>query len=334
MSKGRASFSILAVVALAAGAFAFSGGSATAAATKIAICHRTASNSNPYVSNAPAAQGVINGHLKNHTGPVWPATGQDGKWGDIVPPFDFNGVHYEQNWNDAGQAIFNAGCKIPEQPSTGTLRITKDVDSGVLPEGTLVTVQYDCGTSFVDEVVLDGNGDSSDVSGIPAGAECTVEETDGAGATTVAYSPEDGTATIVKNEISEVTVTNTYSGTVTVTKTVASGTVPAGNITAHLDCDGTEFDQDLVIPAGGGSMESSDIPTGTECTVTETDSNGATLVSYSPSDGVVTIPSGDTVGVTVTNTYPDPGPEVAPDDAAKAPVVAPAAIVAAPVFTG
>ncbi|MCW2830082.1 MAG: hypothetical protein JWP31_774, partial [Aeromicrobium sp.] len=87
---------------------------AAKAAVKVQICHATGSTANPYVSNAPSANGVINGH-SGHTGPVY-ANGDIDGWGDIIPPFTFDGVDYPgQNYtgNPAGQTIFASGCDVP-----------------------------------------------------------------------------------------------------------------------------------------------------------------------------------------------------------------------------
>ncbi len=91
---------------------------------KHTICHATSSTTNPYSGQdetiTPSKDGVLNGHL-DHTGPV--PTSQAHleqlkddhiKWGDIIPPFEHDGQTYSLNWTAAGQALFNAGCALPE----------------------------------------------------------------------------------------------------------------------------------------------------------------------------------------------------------------------------
>lgn len=103
---------------------------------KVTVCHRTASTTNPYVritvdSNAVDGEtGNSNraDHYDEHMGPVFPATSDDGKWGDIIPPV---GNHNGANWTEEGRAIYDNGCKVvqdtpetpdpetPEQPEVG-----------------------------------------------------------------------------------------------------------------------------------------------------------------------------------------------------------------------
>jgi len=90
-------------------------------AETIDICHATGSNTNPYVTNSPAKSGDVSGH-DDHNGPIW-FLGIDVEWGDIIPPFDYPGGHYDgQNWDATGQEIYRIGCNIP----TGTIIIVKD----------------------------------------------------------------------------------------------------------------------------------------------------------------------------------------------------------------
>lgn len=95
--------------------------------TKCTICHRTASVGNPYVS-ITVDQDAVDGNSRNdhgkgdhylvHTGPLFPGTGSDGKWGDIIPAIP--GVHGGRNWDAAGQAIYNNDCAVPVEVTVVT----------------------------------------------------------------------------------------------------------------------------------------------------------------------------------------------------------------------
>ena len=85
---------------------------------KVTICHRTNANTNPYVINEPAAEGDVEGHA-DHTGPVWNETlkAQHIKWGDIIPPFTFDGGFFPGlNWDAEGEAIYRNDCQPVEPP--------------------------------------------------------------------------------------------------------------------------------------------------------------------------------------------------------------------------
>jgi len=77
---------------------------------QVTLCHATDSRTNPYVQITVAAAGAYNGHYTQHTGPLFPSMGEDGKWGDIIPPFNYQDNSYSLNWTSQGQAIFNNGC--------------------------------------------------------------------------------------------------------------------------------------------------------------------------------------------------------------------------------
>ena len=99
---------------------------------KVTICHRTHSETNPYVvetvdeASVDGNNGNDHGqgdHLLEHTGPVWyPGAKADGVfWGDIIPPFYSDGAtltgYPSLNWNADGQAIFRDHCNAGAEES-------------------------------------------------------------------------------------------------------------------------------------------------------------------------------------------------------------------------
>jgi hypothetical protein len=85
---------------------------------KVEICHATSSYKNPYRIEKPAADGDVSGHA-GHTGPVfYPEIPKHTAWGDIIPPFTYNGGTFPGlNWDADGQAIYENDCDIPEPPA-------------------------------------------------------------------------------------------------------------------------------------------------------------------------------------------------------------------------
>lgn len=82
--------------------------------TPVAICHATHSSTNPFVSETPANAGQLMGHVG--------LSHQNGE--DIIPPIP-NLLPLGQNWDAAGQAIWNNGCN--PAPRTGTIKVIKSV---------------------------------------------------------------------------------------------------------------------------------------------------------------------------------------------------------------
>jgi hypothetical protein len=120
-------------------AFASAGNSAPKVqkdADHVTICHATGSASNPFVQISPSASGVFNGHLgQSH---------QDGR--DIIPPFEYKGQTYSQNWDATGQAIFKNGCKpvgttttTPTTTTSTTTPTTTSTTTTTTPTKTVTT---------------------------------------------------------------------------------------------------------------------------------------------------------------------------------------------------
>jgi hypothetical protein len=196
---GALSVAALVGSTLAIGATAASGDPST----NVTICHRTNSNTNPYVQitvDESAVDGLGGGsdHLGAHTGPVWDETlkAQHIKWGDIIPPFDASGVDRPDtsliaNW-PAGQAIFENGCDpaAPPDPELVGLSVAKSV-VGTVPEGvTGFTAHVTCDDGTDVDVALPvagGLGTPSPIE-VEQSSQCVVTETDDGGASLVTYS--------------------------------------------------------------------------------------------------------------------------------------------------
>lgn len=182
-------------------------------------------------------------------------------------------------------------------------------------------------------VTLDAAGGyKATVTGLIAGATCTITETSSAGATGVSYAPADPAdptrALVTVTDASgtappaSVTITNTFdTGSLVIDKKrVGTGVdlYGAGPFTMQVACtylkDGVVTPVTLpnggvvVLDAAGRYTATLDgIVAGATCVVTETDAGLAVATESDPVDGTVTIrPTGDPAGaavVTVTNTF-------------------------------
>lgn len=91
------------------------GTSSASSEDKVTICHRTSSQTNPYVRETVDRSSIKEGHSL-HIGPIW-SDGIEPFWGDIIPPFeDFAGY----NWTEEGQSIWSNKCNLVLPTSTPT----------------------------------------------------------------------------------------------------------------------------------------------------------------------------------------------------------------------
>ncbi|WP_265523596.1 DUF5979 domain-containing protein [Oerskovia flava] len=178
-------------------------------------------------------------------------------------------------------------------------------------------------TVYDGEIVLGAAGPlDAQIANLPAGAVCGIEEVDDAGATGAVVVPDS--VTVGSGETAEVVITNTFDvGSVQVDKELdgLGALYGPGPFEVTLAC--TYEDVDLTIPGGdvrelvpGEPVVYDGLPVGAECTVTETETFGASSTTMSvdggePTDGTVvevTVPPVDggsptAVTVAVTNTF-------------------------------
>ena len=93
----------------------------------------------------------------------------------------------------------------------------------------------------------------------------------------------------------------------TVTKTVSGPLATPWSFTAHVVCTNDQHSPyDLVLSNTTPSKSISPIPTGSTCTVTEPNNNGASTTTITPNKGVVTIPTTGNQAVGILNVFPTP----------------------------
>ena len=174
---------------------------------------------------------------------------------------------------------------------------------------TLACTKPGAATADTYPLTLSADGTPVTVTGLYVGSSCTVTETDTHGATAT-VSPA-GPFTLAQNQVVTVTVTNTYQPaltSVTVRKVVVDPTpaaTRAASYPATLACTkpGAEAADTypLTLAADGTPVTVTGLYVGSSCTVTETDTHGATA-TVSPA-GAFTLAQNQVVTVTVTNTY-------------------------------
>jgi hypothetical protein len=127
----------------------------------VSLCHATGSASNPYELITVNAAGAYNGHLG--IGPGQEHQGSE----DIIPPFTFDGQQYSQNWDAEGQAIFEAGCVVTQQPEPSATTPPDGDENVTLCHAThsatnpFVVITVDAAGAFNGHLGT-GNGDHQD----------------------------------------------------------------------------------------------------------------------------------------------------------------------------
>ena len=207
------------------------------------------------------------------------------------------------------------------------LKLAKELTGGPAGYTGPFRINYDCtGTAFDGHVDVTA-GTFQTVSGFPTGTVCTITETlpnpapNGYSFGTPTFTETSGTAddgvvTILGSATVTVTTHNTLTrntGSLKVAKTLTGGPATGydPDYTISWNCDdgdGAPYDGSTTVKAGAAAVTArSGIPTGTQCTVSETLPNPPTgwsfsTPTYDPSATVTIATKDQVVTVTVHNT--------------------------------
>ncbi|WP_395244880.1 DUF5979 domain-containing protein [Agromyces sp. MMS24-K17] len=270
--------------------------------------------------------------------------GADGRSGAVTAYREFDGTAVHHPYTP--EPIEDATVTVENEYTIGGFEVAKDVIDGGALDQDGNAIAYDPTFTFTASCIWLGievipeadrtftlqDGDTRDFAGLPVGADCTVTETDAAGATdTAMVITEDGVATelgatdsaeftILPDEedgthLTVLAVTNTYTvGSLVIEKDVTGTGADAwapDEFTVHLVCTWDQattnpvWEDDLVVPANG-AVTVDDLPTGAECVVTEPDDGGATGdPTIAPASVTVGVEgaAGDPITITVTNDF-------------------------------
>ncbi|MGM7698584.1 DUF5979 domain-containing protein [Microbacterium sp. A84] len=202
--------------------------------------------------------------------------------------------------NGDGSALIHVGVEAAAIEFTnsfdaGVLVVQKVVDgAGANLYGTgaftfTAVCTYEGQTLLDDSFELAG-GDQRSFGPYPTNTSCIVEETDAGNATTATLDPSDGIVALGAGAAATVTATNTFEvSSITVTKKV-TGDLDAegarGVFTVELQCTvgGASIEipggeQRMLRVEGGYEVTFSDLPTGADCIIVETETGGALRTS-------------------------------------------------------
>ena len=206
---------------------------------------------------------------------------------------------------------------------TGSLKVKKNFDANGSGFAGNFSINVDCTVNSFDQTLTLAGGGEETINGIPTGTVCTVSEpstpTPPGGWTfgTPVLNPVSGEVTITtKATTYTVEVTNSISrdtGSLKVKKTLTGGPGASydPDYTISWNCNdgvGAPYDGSTTVKAGAAAVTArTGIPTGTQCTVSETLPGAPTDYSfgsptYDPSATVTIATKDQEVTVTVQNT--------------------------------
>lgn len=257
---------------------------------KVDICHATGSHDNPY-SDAKASMTADAGGHDGHNGPVW-YPGINVTWGDIIPPFDYDGGRYPgKNYDAYGQSILENGCKIPSAklivkksvfPSTDTTNFSITATGTASATGAPAFLNGSTGTisQTQSHTFTVSPGTYSVTETIPEG-----------------WKQTDNTCTdiVIKNgESKECTITNSKGATLTLVKTVINnngGTKQISDFNLYIGDTKVTSGATNQIEAGTYTVREDNL----------TGYNASNWGGYCAPNGQITLISGDVKTCTITN---------------------------------
>jgi hypothetical protein len=212
----------------------------------------------------------------------------------------------------ASSSISSTAQATAEFFQTGVLTVNKTFAGDAVGQQGTILLNIDCGNGFTFQATIEAGStedQSATFTDIPLGSTCIVTEPE-TGSTTAVEVVSTAPQEVVIEANSAVTVSNTVSfrpGALNVTKTITGN---AAGLQSEIVLDvvcGTVLDTSVVIPAGTAAgpygQTFTDIPAGTECTVTESSTGATSEVTVDVGDPVtVVIEPGTTVSAGLTNT--------------------------------
>ncbi|MBP3978195.1 thioester domain-containing protein [Microbacterium sp. BLY] len=196
----------------------------------------------------------------------------------------------------------------------GSLRVIKSISGLAAGAQDDVTVAVECGDVLDETWTVPAGSPAGDYeqtfTGLPAGTACTVSElATGETAEVVVTASDPVEIEILPAATVDAALSNVATfrpGDLRLVKTISgAGAGLQGAVSLQVDC-GAALTETFVIPArsAAGDYERTfvDLPAGTECTVTETNSGSSSEVRVGGGDPVtVTIVAGGSVGAAIAN---------------------------------
>ncbi len=197
--------------------------------------------------------------------------------------------------------------------AVGSLEVSKTLAGEAVGEQGAAQLAISCGEGYEFTADIPAGATTTQTftfDGIPVDNTCVITEPTTGATTAVLVTTDAPQEVVMPDGGTSVTISNTYTfapGGLVFTKTITGSQAgEQGEIVIAVDC-GEALQDTVAIPAGSAAGDYTntytDLPAGTECTITDTQSGSTTTVEV-VTDGPaeVTIEPGETATATLTNT--------------------------------